>query len=90
MGSFDNFTFAIVGVLIIGLTAVIFALNLMRGGFNSDNTRILGIVLIASFTTVLAILHKDSIASAFGILGAIAGYLFGIKLDNQNPNNSAT
>lgn len=87
---FNNATFAITGVLVIGLTSVIVALNLMKGGFNLNNTRIFGIVLIASFTTVLALVSSSNADSAFSILGAIVGYLFGIKLDNQHSNNSDT
>ena len=48
----------------------------MRRGIRQQNLRALGVVLIAVLVSLLGI-ASDSYESAFGILGAIAGYLFG-------------
>jgi hypothetical protein len=55
----------------------------MRGGFGPMNLRAVGIVLVAALASVLAIGKAETITAAMGILGAIAGYLFGAK-----PNKS--
>ena len=41
--------------------------------------RAVGIVLIATFAALLALKDANSLTAAMGILGGIAGYLFGIK-----------
>lgn len=77
--AYNNATIAIAGVLLVTLAAVVAAMRVMKGGFGPNNIRIFGIVLIASFTTVLALVTESGVSSAFGILGAIAGYLFGVS-----------
>jgi hypothetical protein len=49
----------------------------MNKGIGAFNLKVIGIVLIAILASLLALLKLDSLDSAFGILGAIAGYLFG-------------
>lgn len=51
----------------------------MKGGFGPFNLRAVGIVLIAVLSALLALKDTSSLTAAMGILGAIAGYLFGIK-----------
>jgi len=51
----------------------------MKGGFGTTNLRAIGIVLIALFASVLAIAKTEDVSAALGILGAIAGYLFGTQ-----------
>lgn len=51
----------------------------MKGGFGPYNLRAIGIILIATFAVLLALRDSQSLTAAMGILGAIAGYLFGIK-----------
>ena len=51
----------------------------MRGGFGPMNLRAVGIVLIAALASILAIGKSENLTAAMGILGAIAGYLFGAK-----------
>jgi len=43
------------------------------------NLRALGIVLVGTFATLLALKDSSSLTAAMGILGAIVGYFFGIK-----------
>jgi hypothetical protein len=51
----------------------------MKEGFGPFNLRAFGITLIATLAALLALHDAASLTSAIGILGAIAGYLFGIK-----------
>ena len=51
----------------------------MQRGFGPFNLRAVGIVLVATFAALLALKDTSSLTAAMGILGAIAGYLFGIK-----------
>lgn len=53
----------------------------MRGGFGPFSLRAIGIVFVATLSALLALTDAGSITAAMGILGAIVGYLFGIKDD---------
>ena len=65
---------AVIGALALG--GVFFR---MTKGFGPFNLRAVGIVLVATFAALLALRDGGSLTAAMGILGAIAGYLFGIK-----------
>lgn len=71
--------------LIIYIISALGALSLigvfwrMNGGFGPFNLRAMGLVLIATLSSLLALHDGSSLTAAMGILGAIAGYLFGIK-----------
>lgn len=67
----------------IGVVALIGAFARMTKGFGPFNLRIVGIVLVATFASLLALRDGGSLTAAMGILGAIAGYLFGIKDKSQ-------
>jgi hypothetical protein len=66
-------------IAILGGIALIGVFTRMTPGFGPFNLRAVGIVLVALFASLLALRGDSSLASAMGILGAIAGYLFGIK-----------
>ena len=51
----------------------------MDKGFGPFNLRAVGIVLVATFAALLAMRDGSSMTAAMGILGGIAGYLFGIR-----------
>ena len=51
----------------------------MQGGFGPFNLRAVGIVFVATVTSLLALHDSGGLTAGMGILGAIAGYLFGIK-----------
>lgn len=63
----------------LGLITLVGVFVRMTKGFGPFNLRVVGIVLIATFATLLALRDSNSLTAAMGILGAIAGYLFGIK-----------
>ena len=60
----------------------------MQRGFGPFNLRVVGIVLVATLAALLSVLYQDSINAAMGILGAIAGYLFGLKAERRTPNRT--
>jgi hypothetical protein len=51
----------------------------MKEGFGQFNLRAVGIVLIATFASLLALRDGGALTAAMGILGGIGGYLFGMK-----------
>jgi hypothetical protein len=51
----------------------------MQGGFGPFNLRAVGIVFVGTVTALLAVHDSGGLTAGMGILGAIAGYLFGIK-----------
>ena len=69
----------------IGAVALLGVLVRMTKGFGPFNLRAVGIVLIATFASLLALREGGSLTAAMGILGAIAGYLFGIKDEPRQP-----
>jgi hypothetical protein len=71
----------------IGSAALIAVIMKMQGGFNQANLRAIGIVLVATFASLLAMKDGGSLTAAMGILGAIVGYLFGIKDSKLTPSN---
>lgn len=63
----------------IGTLALLGVFWKMQGGFGPFNLRAVGIVLVGTFAALLALHDAGSLSAAMGILGAIAGYLFGIR-----------
>lgn len=63
----------------LGAGALVGVFVKMKPGFGPNNLRALGIVLVAVFVSVLAANSDIGITSAFGVLGAIVGYLFGLR-----------
>jgi hypothetical protein len=53
----------------------------MKEGFGQYNLRAVGIVLIATLASLLALRDGGALTAAMGILGGIGGYLFGIRDD---------
>jgi len=85
----DQQTLWIVAVLSAG--TLFGAFLRMRGGFGPMNLRAIGIVLIAALASLLAIGKSENLTAAMGILGAIAGYLFGAKSsESEDAAASAT
>ena len=72
--------FAVAAILFFGsfsLYLVIKRMTDLGKGFGVFNVRITGIVIVATLVSILAALNPNSQSAAIGILGAIAGYLFG-------------
>jgi hypothetical protein len=72
--------YTILIIAVFGLIALIGVFCRMEKGFGPYNLRAVGIVVVGSFSALLAASDGgSSLTAAMGILGAIAGYLFGIK-----------
>jgi hypothetical protein len=63
----------------LGLVAICLTFCKMKKGFGPYNIRALGIVLVATFATLLGLQDDKALTAAMGILGAIGGYIFGIR-----------
>lgn len=68
---------AVIAILAFGIFALNKVLSQMKGGFGIFNVRITGIVIVATLASILAVINPAGESAAIGILGAIAGYLFG-------------
>ncbi|WP_119918002.1 hypothetical protein [Alcanivorax profundi] len=68
---------AILAVVGFGVFAMIKVFGHMKDGFGVFNVRITGIVIVATLASILAVMNPSGESAAIGILGAIAGYLFG-------------
>ena len=66
-------------IAVFGLVTLVGVFYRMQSGFGPFNLRAVGIVMVATFATLLALKDGSSLTAAMGILGAIAGYLFGIR-----------
>jgi len=58
----------------------------MRPGFGPFNLRAVGIVLVATFATMLALKDAGSLTAAMGILGGIAGYLLALRTSSEEAS----
>jgi flagellar motor component MotA len=65
-------------IAVLGLVTLGGVFYRMQGG-GPFNLRAVGIVMVATFAALLALKDSSSLTAAMGILGAIAGYLFGIR-----------
>lgn len=72
-------TIGTIGILVIAAIALIGSFKQMKPGFGPFNLRVIGIILVATFATILALVDTGRVNAAIGILGAIAGYLFGFQ-----------
>lgn len=67
---------------VIGLLTLVgvFASSYRRGqGLGPLNLRAVGIVLVGTFAALLAAQGGSGLTAGFGVLGAIAGYIFGLR-----------
>jgi hypothetical protein len=51
----------------------------MTKGFGPFNLRVVGLIFVGTLSSLLALREGTALTAAMGILGAIAGYLFGLK-----------
>ena len=66
-------------VAVLGGDALGDAFWRMKGGFSPFNLRVVKIILVATFVSLLTLVKDGSLNASMGILGAIAGYLFGLR-----------
>lgn len=74
----DKILFSILVIIVIAFILLFFK---MKNGIGAFNLKIFGITFIASLGTILALsnIPQNNMTAIFGILGAIIGYLFGLK-----------
>lgn len=66
-------------IVAFGAVTLIGVFMKMTQGFGPFNLRVVGIVLIATFASLLALHDSNSLTAAMGILGAIGEYSFGLR-----------
>lgn len=73
-------TWIIAGLGLVALLGVFITIIKQGKGMGPYNLRAIGIVIVLTFTALIATKFQDStLTAAIGIFGAIAGYLFGEK-----------
>jgi hypothetical protein len=70
-------------ICVLGTVTLVGVFWRMQGGFGPFNLRAVGIVFVAILASLLASQDAGGLTAAMGFLGAIAGYLFGIKDQNK-------
>ncbi len=77
----ENTTTALISISVLTLLALLCVFRNMKSGFGPFNLKVYGITLVMGMAAILALtdLSSDKTAPIFGLLGAIAGYLFGLK-----------
>jgi hypothetical protein len=71
------------GMLIFLVLIVIFSVEIFdsvkQEVIGSFNLKTIGILLVITSVALIVFMYKDALIAVIGILGTIAGYLFGIK-----------
>lgn len=62
-----------------GIATSVVSFCKMKGGFGPYNLRATMLPLVLTLTFLLALSERVSDDAALGLLGAVAGYLFGLK-----------
>ena len=84
-----NNCYAMIAIVLVAMTILIILYRKMKDGFGPFNLKAVGITLIATFVSILSLsnIESDKLLGAYGILGGIAGYLFGVKDNKDKINN---
>lgn len=77
----DKNIIILIGVFLLAFASLFFLYKKMKEGFGPTNLKIYGITLIifAALLVSLSDIPSEKTAACYGILGAIGGYLFGLK-----------
>jgi len=74
-------------ISVIGCLTIIGIFLRMKPGFGIFNLRAVLLTIIIVFASLLALANTESLSAVFGILGAIAGYLFGVKTSDKKEED---
>ncbi len=76
---------ALIAISVLTLLALLGVFRNMKSGFGPFNLKVYGITLVMGIAAILTLtdLPSDKTAPVFGLLGAIAGYLFGLKKEKS-------
>lgn len=80
---------AFISIVVISVVLLVILCKKMNQGFGPQNLKTLGLITIAIFSALLGFLNDSSLQAAFGIFGAIAGYLFGSSSDESGSASSS-
>lgn len=74
----------LIALLSVGLLtgiALIGSFKKMKDGFGPFNLKVYGLTLVLGITGILALsdIEAGKLTAVFSIIGAVAGYLFGLK-----------
>jgi len=78
----------LISTVIIGVIALIGVFKKMNGGFGPFNLKVYGLTLVVIISAILVLsdIEVNKLTASYSILGAIAGYLFGIS-NSKDKNN---
>jgi hypothetical protein len=75
--------YAVCIVALLGAGSLLGFFLTKKLGWGPYNLKVVGLILVATFATILAVAQQGHDAAAIGILGTVAGYLFGTKIDGD-------
>lgn len=72
---------ALIVIGLITLIALIGSFKQMKDGFGPFNLKVYGLTLVLGISGIIVLTDIDAskLTAVFGIIGAVAGYLFGLK-----------
>ena len=78
----NSILISISGIIIL---AFLFLFLKTKKGMGTFNIKVYGITLVASLASILVLsdISSTSLTAIFSILGAIIGYLFGLKKESE-------
>jgi hypothetical protein len=74
----------------LGLIALVGVFCRMKQGFGPNNLKAVGIVIVATFAALLATKDAGALTAGVGLLGSVAGYLFGSPKEKDDKSGGAT
>lgn len=90
MHNFTNLSIYLIWIIpIFSMIVLIGFFYRMKKGFGPFNFKVLVIIIVATFTSLLALNDANSLNAALGILGAIVGYVFGFTSEKSQKDSSA-
>ncbi len=77
----DKTLVALIVITVITVGALFGVLYKMKSGFGPFNLKVYGLTLVVGVSSIIVLtdIPTEKLTAVFGILGAIAGYLFGLK-----------
>ena len=81
----DKQLITIIIIAVITIVSLLIVARQMKDGFGPYNLKVYGITLIIGLTGILALseISPEKTTVCFGILGTIAGYLFGLRKEKE-------
>ena len=71
---------ALIIIAVITVIALIGSIYKMKDGFGPFNLKVYGLILVLGFSAIIVMsdISTEKMTACFGIIGAVAGYLFGL------------